>query len=87
MESIIEKICLSFFDRLLVCKRERDYLRDRERERERECGSMSSMNRFGQHFKSICLQANLCKMLNLVWKFFNAIGHIVIVTNGQILKK
>ena len=48
---------------------------------------MSSMNRFGQHFKSICLQANLCKMLNLVWKFFNAIGHIVIVTNGQILKK
>ena len=36
-----------------------------------------------------CLRVNLIfgKMLNLLWKFLYAIGHLFIATNGQIWKK
>ena len=54
------------------------------------------MTRFGeispkwQYFKSLgnCLRVFLIfgKMLNLLWKFWYAFGHIFIVTNGQIWK-
>ena len=64
-------------------------LRERERERERAvlpdlakmCQSVNILKVFGN-----CLRVYLIfgKMLNHLWKIFNAIGHIFIVTDWQI---